>query len=122
MVKINTTLHPVHPTAINSFLGAYIWVAYDQLQQFIMQDFTSHDACKCSYRFLAAIPLGFIFSTMFKDKIGLIIAFLLGTLSAQTLFKYGRRFVNQKINIEEHSENIPNELEQLQSINREEAE
>ncbi|MFA7705908.1 MAG: hypothetical protein WCX91_02210 [Candidatus Omnitrophota bacterium] len=121
-LKIYPILSPISPIAISAFLGAYMWVAYDQLQRFRTRNFTSHDVCICSFRFLIAIPLGFSFAAIFNDAVGITSAFLLGTFPADTLFKYSRRYVNQKMNVTDQSDQISNELEQLQSINREEAE
>jgi hypothetical protein len=71
---------------------------------------------------LIAVPLGFSFAAIFNDAVGITSAFLLGTFPADTLFKYSRRYVNQKMNVTDQSDQISNELEQLQSINKEEAE
>lgn len=120
--KIYPTLEPISSIAISAFLGAYMWVAYDQLQRFRTRNFTSHDICICSFRFLIAIPLGFSFAAIFNDSVGITSAFLLGTFPADTLFKYSRRYVNQKMNVTDQSDQLSNELEQLQSINKEEAE
>lgn len=121
-LKIYPTLVSVHPIAISAFLGAYMWVADDQLRRFRQRDFTSHDVCICSFRFLIAIPLGFSFAAIFNDAVGITSAFLMGTFPAQTLIKYSRRYVNKKMNIDDQSEEPSNELERLQSINKEEAE
>ncbi len=120
--KMCPTLISIHPIAISAFLGAYMWVANDQLERFRTRNFTSHDVCICSYRFLIAIPLGFSFAAIFNDTVGITSAFLLGTFPAQTLMKYARRFVNQKMNIADDVTEPLNELQQLQSINKEEAE
>ena len=120
--KIFPTLVPINPIAISAFLGAYMWVAYDQLQRFRVRNFTSHDVCNCSFRFLIALPLGFSFAAIFNDAVGITSAFLLGTFPAQTLFKYSRRYVNKKFEVDDQNDQPSNELEQLQSINKEEAE
>lgn len=113
---------PFPPIAISAFLGAYMWVANDQLQSFRKLDFSSHDVYVCSFRFLIALPMGFSFSAMLNDSAGVPIAFFLGTFPTSTLFKYGKRFVNQKIGIGEEPAEGKSELEQVQCINRTEAE
>jgi hypothetical protein len=87
-----------------------------------MRDFTAHDVYICSLRFLIAIPLGFSFAAVVKDPIGIPLAFFLGTFPANTLLKFGRRFVSQKLRLGEQSPEARSELEQLQSINMVEAE
>jgi hypothetical protein len=122
-LNIVPNLMPIHPVAISAFLGAYMWVAYDQLRRFRMRDFTFHDVYNCSFRFLIAVPLGFSFAAIFKDDFGITSAFLLGTFPTKTLFKLGKRFVAQKFNMKsQDTAGTLHELEQLQCINREEAE
>lgn len=110
------------PVVISAFLGAYMWVAYDQFQRLRMRDFTSHDIYLCSFRLLIAIPLGVSFAAIIKDPVGVPLAFFLGSFPARTLLKYGRRFVNTNLGIGKQSDEKTSELEQLQSINRVEAE
>lgn len=122
-LKIDSRLEPISPVAIAAFLGAYMWVAYDQIQRFRMRDFTFHDVNDCSFRFLIAIPLGFSFAAIFKESVGVTSAFFLGTFPSQTLFKFGRRFITEQLKVKgKNPEEPSNELEQLQCINREEAE
>ena len=122
-LKIYNQLRPINPIAISAFLGAYMWVAIDQLQRFRNRDFTYHDVYNCSLRFFIAIPLGVSFAALFKDTVGITTAFFLGAFPLQTLLKYGRRFVNDKLKVNTPTDDDPsNELEQLQSINKEEAE
>jgi hypothetical protein len=113
---------PIPAIALSAFLGAYMWVALDQLQRFKMRDFTSHDVCICGFRFLIAIPLGFSFSAIFSSSIGVTIAFLLGAFPAKTLLKYARRYVVKKMDEKNPEDEATTELENLQSINKEEAE
>jgi len=113
---------PLHPIALSAFLGAYMWVAFDQLRRFRIRDFTSHDVCLCSFRFLIAIPLGFSFSAIFNVSMGTTVAFLLGTFPAKTIFKFSRRYVAKKMDNKNVEDDAVNELECLQSVNREESE
>lgn len=108
--------------AISSFLGAYMWVAFDQIQRFRMLNFTSHDVYGCCYRFLIAVPIGFAFSATVVDSVGAPLSFFLGAFPAKPLFTFGRRFVTQRLGIGEERGEEKSELEQLQCINRGEAE
>jgi len=121
-LNLSSYLDPLPPIAISALLGSYMWVAVDQVRRFRIRDFTAHDVYICSLRFLITIPLGFIFAVIVKDPIGIPLAFFLGTFPANTLVKFGRRFVNQKLSLGEQSSETKSELEQLQGINIVEAE
>lgn len=121
-LDLNPKLKPLPPIAISAFLGAYMWVAFDQIQRYRIMDFTAHDVYRCSFRFLIAIPLGFSFAATVVEPIGIPLAFFLGTFPMKTLVTYGKRFVTQKLGIGEQRDEPKSELEQLQSIGRIEAE
>jgi hypothetical protein len=121
-LKIDPFFAPLPPITISAFLGAYMWVAYDQFYRFRTRDFNYHDVYNCSFRFIIAVPLGLSFAAIFKDSVVITSAFLLGSFPTQTLFKFGRRFMTQKLYIKNQEDEVSNELEKLQCINREEAE
>jgi hypothetical protein len=66
--------------------------------------------------------MGFAFSSILTESAGVPFAFFLGTFPTSTLYKYGKRFVNQKLGIGEQLTQRKAELEQLQCINRGEME
>lgn len=66
--------------------------------------------------------MGFSFSAILNEPLGVPFAFFLGTFPANTLYVYGRRFVDQKLGIGEQNVAGKSELEQLQGINRTEVE
>lgn len=121
-VNPDPTYKPFPSIAISAFLGAYMWVANDQIQKFRKRDFSSYDLYACSFRFLIALPMGFSFSAILDEAVGVPFAFFLGTFPTNTLYKYGKRFIDQKLGIGEQATEEKSEFEHLQSINRIEAE
>jgi hypothetical protein len=121
-LKEQPFFNPVPEMAITSFLGAYMWIVYDQIKRCRKFDFTPHDVYMCSYRFLIAVPLGFSMAYTVKEPLGIPLSFLLGAFPTDTLHAIGRRFVAQKLGMGEQDETGKSELEKLQSINRAEAE
>ncbi len=119
-----------HPTpddgllwvAVSAFLGAYVWVVNDQLGRLPARDFTPNDVYTPVYRFLIALPLGYCFGKIAAAGMAVPIAFFLGTFPTNTLFKYGRRFVDQKLNLGESSNQQSPELEKLQCVGKAQAE
>lgn len=118
----------IPPLAVSAFLGAYSWITYDQLNRFRVRDYTRHDLYFYSYRFLLAVPLGWFIASIFDPHFKLLVAFFLGSFPTTTLFKIGRRFINQKmgqtlgVSSISDENGTKSELEQLQGINRPEAE
>ena len=113
---------PLPPIAISALLGAFMWTAFDQITRFRTGDFTSHDVYICSYRFLITVPMGFSFAATVQDSVGIPLAFFLGTFPANTLTTFGRRFVTKKMDIGDQDAKDKGELEQIQGINKLEAE
>ncbi len=102
---------------ISAFLGAYTWVLGDQLVRFQRSDFTSHDVYNGVYRFLVAVPLGLSLSAFAKDTVADAFVFLLAAFPLQTLLKFSRRLVSQKLGLgESDPENGQLELQQLQGV------
>jgi hypothetical protein len=107
---------------VSAFLGAYVWVVNDQLGRLSSRDFTPHDVYTAIFRFLIALPLGYCFGKIAATGMAVPIAFFLGTFPADTLFKYGRRFVDQRLNLGESADDQSTELEKLQCVNKAQAE
>ncbi len=108
--------------AVSAFLGAYVWVVNDQLSRLRTRDFTPHDVYTSVYRILIALPLGYCFGKIAATGMAVPMAFFLGTFPTNTLFKYGRRFVDQKLNLGESANQQSPELEKLQCVGKAQAE
>lgn len=122
-----TLAHPLPDDAllwvgVSAFLGAYVWVVNDQLSRLRSRDFTPHDVFTAIYRFLIALPVGYCFGKIAAPGMAIPIAFFLGTFPANTLFKYGRRFVEQKLNLGDSGDQETTELEKLQCVGKAQAE
>ena len=92
---------------VSAFLGALIWVVYDQLTRLRDSDLTSHDVYDCVLRFLLAVPFAYALAAFISkknDAIALAVAFLVGTFPTGTLFTLGRRLVAQKLKLGEQRE------------------
>ncbi len=113
---------PLPPIAISAFLGAYFYIGFDQIQKFRSQYFTLYDVHRWSFRFLIAIPLGYAFSYVVKEPIGIPVAFFLGAFPLKTLMIYSRRFTRKYLKLGDESEIESSELENLQGIDKSEAE
>jgi len=112
----------VYWVAVSAFLGAYMWVVSDQLGRLRARDFTPVDVYNCVFRFLIAIPMGYCFGKLATESLAVPMAFLLGTFPTTTLFKYGRRIVDQKLNLGEEADERSWELEKLQCVGKSQAE
>jgi hypothetical protein len=110
------------PLAVAAVAGAYMWVLYDFIRRTQLCDLGPANLYMGSFRFAVAIPLGFAVAALFKDEVGVTIAFLLGAFPAGSLFTLGRRIVMSKLNMGDNQEDSSYELENLQGIGRVEAE
>jgi len=110
------------PLAVAAVAGAYMWVLYDFIRRTQRRDLGPANLYMGSFRFVVAIPLGFAVAALFKDEVGVAIAFLLGAFPTDSLFTLGRRIVISKLNMGNSQEESSYELENLQSIGRAEAE
>ena len=113
---------PLPAIVIASFLGAYAWVLLDQLSRYQRRDFTKHNVYDGVYRFLVAVPIGFSFAALFRQELAVPLAFLLGSFPTQTLMKFSRRLVVERMGLGENEKDGPTELAKLQGIGRENAE
>ncbi len=119
---IDSSAPSIPPIAASALLGAYVWSAYDQIQRYRTCDFTSHDVYKSSFRFIIAVPLGYSVAALLKDEAGVTVAFFLGAFPVNTVRTFGKRLVTAKLGIGDQGVETKSELEQLQGINRLEAE
>lgn len=108
--------------AVTGFLGGYAWVLLDQFSRYQSRDFTKHNVYNGVYRLLIAIPIGFSFSALASPSLGVPLAFLLGAFPTQTLMKFARRLVLQRMKLGEEETDGPTELAKLQGIGKENAE
>jgi hypothetical protein len=119
----NTSNHfAVSPIVISSFLGAFTWVAFDQISRFRRRDCSSGDMYRGSFRFLIAVPFGYGLAAFANKDFGIAIGFLVGAFPTETLFKIGRRLAGQKLGLGEDDTSAASELEMLQNIGRTNAE
>lgn len=118
----NWVYKPLPPIALLSFLGAYMWVAFDQIKRFRRRDFATHDVWVCSFRFLIAVPIAYAFAVVLLEPYDIALAFFLGAFPASTLIKFARRSVIKRLDIGEQKGEEQSELEKLQGINRVQAE
>ncbi len=103
--------------AISAFLGAYTWILGDQLVRYQKNDFTYYNVYNAVYRLLVAIPLGLSLSYFAKEEIAIPFVFLLAAFPIQTLLKFSRRIVSQKLGLgETDTDNGQLELQQLEGM------
>ncbi len=89
----------------------------DQLVRYQKNDFTYHDVYNGVYRLLIAIPLGLSLSSFVQNVVAVPFVFLLASFPIQTLLKFSRRLVSQKLGLGETDiENGQLELQQLQGM------
>jgi hypothetical protein len=110
------------PIAMASFCGAYMWISSDLVNRFRIKDFSCHDMHTWTVRLFISIPLGISFSYAVNPSLGVPIAFMLGAFPTKTLFKYSRRFTKQSLAFSDESDIDFLGLQQLQGINKKEAE
>ncbi|HKP98378.1 MAG TPA: hypothetical protein VJ385_21790 [Fibrobacteria bacterium] len=122
-IKAGAYLFPLfNPIALYAFLGAYMWVAYDQIARLQNKNFSQYNLYQGCYRFLFAIPIGFAFSYLLESHIAPAVVFFLGAFPVSTIMKYGRRLVQQNLKLGDNEENSHSDLEQLQCVNTAQAE
>jgi hypothetical protein len=107
---------------VSAFLGAFVWVASDQLSRLSDRDFSAHDVYNCVFRFLLAIPFGYSLAAFANKEFGVPLAFLFGVFPTTTLFTMARRLVGQKLGLGEEAQAGQLELESLQNVSRTNAE
>ena len=107
---------------ISSFLGAFTWVASDQLARFRRRDFNSSDVYTGTFRFLIAVPFGYSLSAFANKDFGVALGFLIGVFPTDTLFKIGRRLVSENLHLGENPASGASELEMLQNVGKTNAE
>jgi len=110
------------PIAMASFCGAYMWISSDLVHRFRIKDFSCHDMHSWTIRLFISIPLGISFSHAVNESLGVPIAFMLGAFPTKTIFKYSRRFTKQNLAFSDESDIDSLGLQQLQGINKKEAE
>lgn len=110
------------PIVLSAFLGAFTWVASDQLSRLRQRDFSSGDIYNGVFRFLIAAPFGVALAAVAKDGLGIPLAFLIGVFPTTTLFTIGRRVASKQLGVGEDAAAGQSELETLQNIGKANAE
>jgi hypothetical protein len=112
----------VSPIVVSSFLGAFTWVASDQIARFRRRDCSSSDVYRGSFRMLIAVPFGYSLAAFANKDFGVAVGFLIGVFPTETLFKIGRRLAGQKLGLGDDVNSAASELEILQNIGKTNAE
>lgn len=116
----NAALLP--PIALSALMGAYMWVGYDQIVRFRTEDLTIHDVSMWSLRFLVSIPIGYSFSYLAKEPLGIPIAFFCGAFPLKSLQTIMRRMARKYLKIGDEADQESSELQNLQGIEKKESE
>ena len=109
------------PIILSAVLGAFTWVASDQLSRLRRRDLGPGDVYNCVFRFLIAAPFGVALAAVTKDAVGIPLAFLIGVFPTTTLFTIGRRIASKLLSVEDQAAG-ESELETLQNIGKANAE
>jgi hypothetical protein len=112
----------VPPVAIAALVGAYAWALLDLVTRAHVYDLKPTNLFTTSFRLIVAAPLGLAVAALLKDELGIPIALFLGAFPARTLTTIARRQVSSRLNLEGSSNNGSIELQNLQGINRSQAE
>src|SRR5437870_2072181 len=115
----NATAAPT--VAITAFLGGYSWVLLEQFGRYESRDFTKHNVYNGVYRLFISVPLSLSFTAFANPSFGVPLCFLLCAFPTQTLIKFARRIVSEKMGLGEQDVEGPTELVKLQGIGRENA-
>jgi hypothetical protein len=108
--------------AASALLGGFMWTIADELSRVRRRDISGGDVYGWSFRLLICVPLGFAFAQVLKDDAAVPVVFFLGAFPTQTLLTIARRITSQKFGLGDQQAGSPHELEQLQSVNRTNAE
>ena len=107
--------------AISAGLGAYFWVLYGFIMQYLRQSLTPRDLLWAGFRFAIATPLSFAVAASLQSALAVPTAFLLGAFPTHTLGKMARRLASTQVGLADEK-GRESELQSLQSLDREAAE
>ena len=107
---------------IYAFIGGYMAVAFDTLQNIKKRDLTSYDIYLSILRLLVSTGGGFAFSKIVTNDLAPAMAFSFGAFPIKAIIKYSRRFFSKKLGLGETSEIETYNLEIIDGIDRVEAE
>ena len=108
--------------AVAAVAGAYRWVLYDVMRRARARDLSPPDLFWGAFRFAVAVPLGFAFAALFKENVGLFLAFMVGAFPTKELLTMIRRVAAPKLNLVDYVKEASRELESLQGVGSAEAE
>ncbi len=112
----------LNPIVIFAFIGGYMAVAFDTLQNIKKRDLTSYDIYLSILRLLVSTGGGYAFSKIVTIDLAPAMAFSFGAFPIKSIIKYSRRFFSKKLGIGEASEIETSNLEIIDGIDRVEAE
>lgn len=115
-------VNPAPAIVIAAFLGAYVWVAQDQLTRFRTMDFTVHDVWAGVFRLLLSVPLAYSLVAILKEDAAVPMAFLLGAFPTKLLMTIARRMAAKHLGFGESAATGQSELLQLQCVSKSHAE
>jgi hypothetical protein len=98
--------------------GAYLWVVNDHIGRARRLDFSPADVMWSVLRIVIAVPMGYAFSTFFKDDLAPFIAFSFGAFPLPGLISLIRRFSEKKLGEKSELEEHSDDLIQLQGVNK----
>ena len=110
------------PIILSAFLGAFTWVASDQLSRLRQRDFSTGDIYNGVFRFLVASPFGVALGAVSPKGAGVAVAFLIGVFPTTTLFTIGRRIASKHLGLGDDQAAVRSDLEILQNVGKANAE
>ena len=104
--------------AIFAILGAYLWVAVDQITKWWYSDLSHKDLYWGCLRFAMAVPIGYSVTRIMGEgaDAALAVAFFIGAFPLNTLLAFFRKVGYQKIGVGEATEERKSELQKLEGI------
>lgn len=107
---------------VSALAGGFTWVINDLINRLRRRDFSVSDVYNAVFRILVAAPFGWAFAQVVKPDVGVPLAFLLGAFPTKTLFTIARRLAATRLSMSADPDSMALELEQLQSIDKTNAE
>ena len=107
---------------VAALAGGAMWIVSDELTRLRKRDFTTTDVYGYVFRLLLCVPFGWALSRVVLEPAWLAVAFFMGGFPTTTLFQIARRLGAQSLKLGDDNATGALELEQLQCINRTNAE
>lgn len=108
--------------AILAVMGAYMWVAFDEITRWYSSDLSPNDIYWWCFRFAIAVPMGYAVADVFTPTVAGAIAFLVGAFPTAQLMALARRIATRKLGFADADNREVSELQSLQGIDLRKAE